>query len=312
MIYILYGPDTYRSRQKLKSIIEEFRKKAGGSTGLTINGNLGLERFDAEEDSAETIMAASSTASLFQEKKLIVIERLFSSKKGVMNKIQPKIRDWSKNPANIFIIWDEDVSVKKELAEFLKYAEKSQEFKEPTGQQTKIFMEKEAAQKNVRLSPKEKDQILARHKTNLWAIAGELEKISLGAAVSSGPLLNEEEKIYNFTDALIEKKKTAPKLLLSLLESGFDEIYIFAALVNSFRQLLLIKKIGDNQKTRAKAAKELNIHPYVLEKLTRQAKNYTLPELTALYRKLLQHDINLKLGKTQLEYIVFDFLHNKT
>ena len=42
MIYSLYGPDTYRSRQKLKQIIEEFQKKSGG--------HLSLEKFDAEKD----------------------------------------------------------------------------------------------------------------------------------------------------------------------------------------------------------------------------------------------------------------------
>jgi len=76
MIYSLYGPDTYRSRQKLKEIIAEFQKKSGNA--------LSLEKFDAEEDDFSKIVSAAENQSLFQEKKLVVND--FSPPKKLLMK----------------------------------------------------------------------------------------------------------------------------------------------------------------------------------------------------------------------------------
>ena len=310
MIYVLYGPDTYRSRQKLKEIIDGFRKKYG-STSLTTGGNLSLEKFDAEENDFSKISAVAENQSLFQEKKLVVIERFFTSKKVAYETLKKKLKSWQESKINVFIFWDENVATKKEFKEFLKFAEKSQEFKELTPQQTKLFLEKEMLNRKLRLSEKEKTALMNRFKNNLWGLANELDKITLGSNLSTEIILNKEEKIYNFLDALIERRINTPRLLLSLYEAGAEELYIFAAIVNSFRNLLLLKKYADKPALLSKIEKEFGIHPYVFKKLLAQSQRYGLKTLTIIYKKLLEYDIALKLGKTKLEYIVFDLMNKK-
>lgn len=312
MLYSLYGPDTYRSRQKLKQIIEEFQKKSG-STSLTTGGNLSLEKFDAEEDDFLKIITAAENQSLFQEKKLVVIERFFTSKKTVYETLKKKLKPWQESKISVFIFWDENVGSKKEFKEFLKFAEKSQEFKELTPAQTKSFIDKEMIARKLRFSEKEKTMLVEKFNANLWGIINELDKISLGANPASSSVLNKDEKIYNFLDALVEKRNYAPKLLLSLYEAGAEEFYIFAAVVNSFRNLLLLKKYADQPELLSKIQKEFGVHPYVMKKLLTQSQKYDLNSLATIYQKLLEYDLALKLSKTKLEYIVFDLLqHNAT
>ena len=302
MIYSLYGPDTYRSRQKLKEIIAEFQKKSGNA--------LSLEKFDAEEDDFSKIVSAAENQSLFQEKKLVVIERFFTSKKTAYETLKKKLKQWQESKTNVFIFWDEDVAAKKEFKEFLKFAEKSQEFKELAPAQIRSFIDKEMLAQKLRFSEKEKTMLIEKFNANLWGIMNELDKISMGASPASSSVLNKDEKIYNFLDALVERRNYAPKLLLSLYEAGTEEIYVFAAIVNSFRNLLLIKKYADKPTLLSKIEKEFGIHPYVFKKLLHQSQRYNLEALAAIYKKLLEYDVALKLGKTKLEYIVFDLIQN--
>src|SRR3989338_5524638 len=159
MIYILYGPGTYRSRQKLKEIIAEFQKKSGNA--------LSLEKFDAEEDDFSKIVSAAENQSLFQEKKLVVIERFFTSKKTAYETLKKKLKQWQESKTNVFIFWDEDVAAKKEFKEFLKFAEKSQEFKELAPAQIRSFIDKEMLAQKLRFSEKEKTALMNRFKNNL-------------------------------------------------------------------------------------------------------------------------------------------------
>lgn len=115
MIYLLYGSDTRRSREKLNEIIAEYRKKYG---------DLNIHRFDAEEDEEGKIKNALEASSLFSPKKLVVI-RGFSKipEKEAIFKIFDNLKD------TIVVLWERELS-REEFAQVRPYAVKVQEFKE--------------------------------------------------------------------------------------------------------------------------------------------------------------------------------------
>ena len=334
MIYVLYGPDTYSSRKKLKGIIEEFRKKTAGSASFdktqdkplttggsaafpsarfgtgTTNGSLNLEIFDAEEDAPEKIFSAANSPSLFREKKLIVIERILSPKNDLLLKLRPHLERWKESKNDIYVFWDAEAINTEKLEEIIKLADKKQKFELLDQPKTKIFIEKEAMERQLRLSEKEKVALMARHRNNLWGIVNELDKISLGGSLSREPALNKDLKIYNFLDALSLKQKNAPRLLYSLYENGFDEIYIYAAMVNHARNLLLIKKTSSDPNKLAKTEKSLNLHPFVWEKSVSQSSRFKTGELEKIFSGFLKYDTLLKIGKTKLENIVFEVMYS--
>lgn len=118
MVYLLYGSDTQKSRQKLNEIIEEYRKKSGSG--------LGLYHFDAEETEPERVKETLEAGSLFSSKKLIVIKYFFESKwdRSKFYKVLDGVKD---NPDNIVILWDREVP-EKEIKAIAPYCKKIQEF----------------------------------------------------------------------------------------------------------------------------------------------------------------------------------------
>jgi DNA polymerase III delta subunit len=120
VIYLLYGSDTRKSREKLNEIIAEYRKKSG-------NG-LNIHQFDAEEDTLEKIKDVVDTPSLFSSKKLVLIKYLSlspwdrTSFYGILEKTK-------NDPGIIVLLWDRELSV-KELEGLKPHCSKTQNFKE--------------------------------------------------------------------------------------------------------------------------------------------------------------------------------------
>lgn len=126
MIYLLYGSDTGRSRQKLNEIVEEYCRKTGS--------DLNLYRFDAEEEQNEhKIRGVLETSSLFSDKKLVVVKYLFESRWGRDNfyKLLGVVKN---DPNTVLIIWDRELS-KKDAEEIIPFCTKTQEFKELKGEE---------------------------------------------------------------------------------------------------------------------------------------------------------------------------------
>ncbi|MBI2637391.1 MAG: hypothetical protein HYW88_00690, partial [Candidatus Sungbacteria bacterium] len=205
--------------------------------------------------------------------------------------------------------WDEDVGTKKGLEAFTSCAEKSQEFKPLSKEQTELFIEKEAKKRGILLGAKDVQNLLGRFKNNLWGIVGELEKLSLGGVLAGASILNADEKIYTFLDSLILKQKNAPRLLFSLYEAGLEELYVFASIINEYRLLLLAKIYESNPEMLARVQKELNVHSFVLKKLQAQAKKFDIETLRTLYKRIPSFDHALKIRNMNLEEVVFELLN---
>ena len=73
MIIFLYGQDSYRSQQKLNEIIDSYKKVH--KTGLN------LVTLNAKEIQFLDVENNLKVASMFAEKKLIVLKEVFANKK---------------------------------------------------------------------------------------------------------------------------------------------------------------------------------------------------------------------------------------
>ncbi len=119
MIYLLYGPDTVRSRQKLNEIIDEFRKRNGTY--------LNYYNFDAEEEDLGKIKGALETPSLFSPKKLVVVKYFSTSfQKDEFYKILEKVKD---DLQTTILLWERGLDA-EEIEKINRFCKKIQEFKE--------------------------------------------------------------------------------------------------------------------------------------------------------------------------------------
>ncbi|MGB9680898.1 MAG: DNA polymerase III subunit delta, partial [Minisyncoccia bacterium] len=107
-------------------------------------------------------------------------------------------------------------------------------------------------------------------------------------------------------DAIGEKnKKRALKLLSDQIKLGLPWGELFGMIVRQYRILLQIKDIIGQQKNAdyIQVAKKLNLHPFVVKKATKQARNYSLLELKQIYQQLLEIDTKIKTTPVEPEVL---------
>jgi DNA polymerase-3 subunit delta len=112
-----------------------------------------------------------------------------------------------------------------------------------------------------------------------------------------------EESVFALVDALGQRDgRTAARVLHQLLDAERDTtsgaMGLFAMIVRQFRLLIQAREFLAMGRGRGPAlAKELRVHKFVAGKLEKQSRNFTLEDLEAIYRRLLDLDRRIKTGK---------------
>ncbi len=119
--------------------------------------------------------------------------------------------------------------------------------------------------------------------------------------VAAASIVSAEQSVFDFVDSLaVGDSKTAQALLRRLLETE-DPFSLWGMVIRQFRLLILTREILDNGGTQNEVQRELNLHPYVAEKITGQAKRYTIGSLESIYHRLLEIDEGVKTGLFTLD-----------
>ena len=121
---------------------------------------------------------------------------------------------------------------------------------------------------------------------------GDVEAVSIATA---------EPDIFAMVDALaMGNGKSAQKLLHRLLE-GEEAFGVWGMMVRQFRLLLLAREVLDRRGGVNEVAAALGVHPFVAEKVTGQARRFSLTSLEKIYHKLLEIDEAAKTGQVTLD-----------
>lgn len=278
MIYFLYGGDSYRSRAKLREIIAEYKKRHGNA--------LDLHFFDAEDDDPLLLDGFFKSQSLFQKKKLVVLERPTRGSAAFQSKWKSNAKLWAKEVAVIVAIWDD--AEEKNIKLFLKNIPSDariQEYGMMTPRQAETYLAQYAKEKKINLSASKVKELASRFSSNTWQLVTEAEKVALGGEPGE-PLDLPQEKIFGFLDAAFLDARGSLRALTRLRHGGEDEYYIFAALVNHVRTLLLC---SDGEAPQG-------VHPFVVKKAREKIKKLNPDILASVYEKLFFEDAKTKIG----------------
>ena len=316
MNFIIYGPDTYRSKQKLESWRQVFMVKCD-PTGVNV------VTIDADLLDVNYFRRLVLSAGLFGPKRLIIIERFFSKKGN--DDLGEVIADFLETSAddkrgNSLIFWDEDITekslnkIQKGIFILLVKQKYSEEFSYLDRTHLKRWLAKVLSAGHKKITTEAADFMVQQVGPDLWQLQNETDKLAAASEkeitldlvkkfVSPSP----EEEIWPLVDALaVKNKKAALKLLRDQLDLGNDLLSIFGMLVRQYRILLMV---GDTLNSRGPVhsfslAQELKIHPFVCQKAIRQVKNYTLEELKNIYQQLLNIDIKIKTTSVNPEVLL--------
>lgn len=106
-----------------------------------------------------------------------------------------------------------------------------------------------------------------------------------------------EAIIWDLVDSIGQRRgPQALRQLHKLLETAAP-FYVLTMIVRQYRLLLLVKEQLLTRASDAEIARALAQNPYTIGKISAQARNYELPNLERIYRRLLDYDVDIKTGQ---------------
>ncbi len=304
MIILLYGEDTFRQQQKLKGIIKEYQTKH--QTGLN------LVHFREENLDFDKLKEKIEAISMFDEKKLIILENIFNNKDFQENFFEYAKKNKLKDNQDVIVVLPQEG--KLALTGLKSQLSLSEEFKPLTGTQLVNWVKD-----RININQGAVQKLISFVGNNLWQLDNEINKL---VSYKTNQQINQEDvdllvkakmdvNIFKTIDALAQKdKKTALRLLHEHLEQGENEIYLFSMFVYQMRTLLKLKDLMEKGTPFYNLAKKSGLHPFVVKKSCHQLKGFSLEQLKKNYQRLLEIELALKKGRidgpTALDMLVVE------
>jgi DNA polymerase III subunit delta len=319
MFIILHGTDEFIAHEELARLKAEddFRD--------------GVDTFTGLENSLEEIRSACDTLPFFSARRLVIVEGLPRKKRGRKEAVssaafaEDLVQYVPQMPSStlLVVVVDELLDASNPLVKAAKRYGEVKVCVAPRGTQLESWLMRRASAAGSDLSPEGARLLASSGSESLWALAGEIEKLStyVGRGGKIGPEeiraltpASHHSRVFDLTDALAKRDRgRALALLHELLESGESPFGIVALTASQTRSLIQIKVLSERggKRRAAEIAQITGIAPYMIEKSLPLARQFSLPELEATHRRLLDIDTSLKRSKMTpemaLDLLVFEF-----
>lgn len=308
MIILLYGQNTYSSRQKLQEIVASYQKihKSG----------LNLIYFEAGKSNFEEFKDSFNQVSMFDEKKLVVLSNVFSDK-DFKEKLIDNLGFFLKAKDIIVLHEETKILEKDKLLKSLKSKAKVQEFSLLDGSKLKNWLKQEFTKLKTDISSEAIEKIIGFVGNDLWQMSNEIKKL---VSFKNGKRISLEDvelmvrpkiesDIFKTIDAVaLKNRKLALLLIHNHLEKGDNPVYLLSMINFQFRNLLIIKDLIEKQRPYYTIAKTTKLHPFVVKKSYEQALRFSFSELKKIYQQLFEVDLAVKTGKINPEAALDLFL----
>ncbi|MFA5075916.1 MAG: DNA polymerase III subunit delta [Patescibacteria group bacterium] len=317
MIFFLYGPDTFRARQKLNELKEKFVKEVDESSlNLTyLSGkNLDIAQFNQ----------AVATPPFLARKRMVIIDNLLSNEPDQeLTKQILEILGKEDLIKDILLIFLETDDFKRDgvLSKRLIKEKYAQEFELLKDSELRNWLRVEFRNRGGKISSTALERLAGLVGNDLWQLNSEIDKLIAYAGDNS---IEEkdvtelvrgrfDDNIFHLIDAIAAKNsRLAHQLLSEQFDSGADELYILTMLTRQFRILLQTRELAEanRQITKTQVASQLGVHPFVAQKALGQIKNFSAAKLKDIYRQLLDADVRIKTNYATVP-VIFDLLLSK-
>ncbi len=332
MILLLYGGDSYRSRERLKRLREAFRAKFDPS-------GVNIVRLDGETMKPEALGQHLSVQGFLASKRFLVVMNLLSkglpaTQEAVFNTLEGQ----KFATDNIVVFWEEtDGPAPASVAGGAKRGKKKRtetEFAQALWRKLLTVAKKERfapldqpeaiawVESEVRLlggiiDKKAAQKLLAVTGLDLWQTAMEVKKLAhyaLGRVITEDDvdllvIAKIDDNIFRLTDALGQRQtQLALHLVEDQLQNGADPLYLLRMFTWHVRSLLGVRLLLDDGVENHQAiARELGLNPFVAQKAAKQAAYFSAGQLEWAYGQLLEIDQSIKTRRINPN-VLFDRL----
>jgi len=296
-MYLLYGIERYLIDEEIKKISNNINE-------------LNISKYNLEETSLKDIIEDACTISLFNEKKLIIVENAYIFT-GTINKKLPSqdtklLEDYFNhiNPDSdiIFIVEKDKIDTRKKITSLMKEKGKIIELNKISNLNnfvTEKFKPYKINNNVIKI-------FLDRVGSHLDIITNEIEKIKIYKGndlevtetdINNLTIKNVDMDIFKLIDnILIRNKEQAIECLEEMMKYGEEPLAIIIMLANQFRimyQAKLLVKKGYSEKD---IASSLEIHEFRIKKALEKARIYNEEIILKNLEKLADLDYNIKSG----------------
>lgn len=291
MIYLFYGDDGFNLSKKIEDLVEAANK--AGAEVLYF-------RVENIADLTPTLLAKS----FFSTKRLFVVNNILeaastSGAEALMDAVT------SLDSGTDIIFVEEKSPKKSKLADLIKTKATAKNFEIPKNVEVVSYIKEKTKEYNSDIAPLAAERLATLVGPDMWQLEEEIKKLVLftrgteeqiqTSAVELLVKSDFESTVFVLLDAISTKNTNrAAELINSFIDAGENAIYILTMIEWQFRNIAMAKfEEGISEFALSKKAK---LNPFVAKKAVAQARNFTQPEILAMYRKMVWADLKLKSG----------------
>ncbi len=305
MFFLFHGDDTYSKRQ----FLAKQQAKLGDPEMLALN----TAELDGKTVTLAEIKGACNAMPFLAPKRLVLVDDLIKNKppKELFNGLIAWLPTMPET-TNLIFLESKAVSAANKL---IKLAAKDKKvgyvklFERPQGRALEKWISQCVADGGGTIAPRAVNMLAVNVGNDLVALTNEIEKLVVykngeqieAADVEQLSPYAAESSIFMLVDAIGTRNgKTAASLLHEQLTAGVDPFYLFSMIIRQFRLLLQVRECREANMPAKDIASAVGMHPFVAQKLSQQVRNFSLSQLEKIYSHLLNIDVGVKTGKSDM------------
>jgi len=300
MTLLIYGEDTFRSRQKLQSLVARFRKSDPS--------DMNLVTLDMSEKTIGDFSKAVTAMPFMGDKRLIIVKNLLSAGDKVLQESVAEMISQDKIPSENTVIFFEDKKVdkRKKIFKLLNKSKHSQEFRPLPEYEISSWITGRVKESGAEIDPEAVARLASYVGNDLWKMDAEIKKLTLyrqgkNIRVEDVELLVKaklDDDVFHLVDAIGNRNsQSALKLLHDQFEQGENEIGLLGMIVYQFRNLAQVRPLVEQNLSLDEIKRQTKLHPYVVQKTANQARRFSLAKIKKIYDMLVRTDLAMKTSK---------------
>jgi len=325
MYYVFHGDEEFRCSQAVAKLKAQIM-----SDGI---GDLNIVVLDGNKVGLGELIGACNTVPFLTDRRLVIVEGLLGRLEARVSS-RAKKREKSRSPSASELEYADKLAAylpdlppstrlvfmeRRRLSPhnpILKQATDSseayvREFKQPGSGALQDWIRRQARRKGADITGDAVRMLISFVGQNMRLLDQELEKL-VALVNYSGTITGDDVKtlvhathdpnIFSLVDALgLRDRQRAMLELQELLATGASDLYLLAMMTRQIRLILSVKDLVEEKGLAPDATRrELRIsHRFILEKLLRQARWFSIEELEMIQRRMLGIDQAIKTGNIE-------------
>ncbi len=326
-VYLFYGPEGYLREQAVNRLIKFFRQDGGS--------DFNIDLIDGDTATVGDMVASAETLPLFTQRRLVVVKNppffkgskragkgstVANENKG-SNRGEKVLLKYLMDPLSSTVLvfnTNEPVDKRKRVFKAVRQTGKTVDFTYLRRSGLEFLLNQRVDKAGCRFAGRALEKLLDRTGPSLQKLDTEIEKL-LNYAGPGGVITPDDvhrlcpsslqDNIFAIVDAVGHRHcGEALSGIQDMLAAKEPPLRILAMITRQFRLLLQIHDLTGRGWPPREIAKRLKTHPYVVQKITAQCKNYSGESLIRIFQSLLEIDVAVKTGRQEFYPAVEHFI----